>query len=101
MQSFYRHTQTHHITFVEVEKDVLPSVYDKLYLKFQNVLKEHRSKVFFESFDVTRNPVVVRGLVSRSPRVGHVPALEKILIDKKTLKVLSLPRNLQKRIQDK
>ena len=30
---------------------------------------------------MARNPVVVRGLVSRSPRVGHVPALEKILID--------------------
>ena len=81
LQSFYHHTQTHHITFVEVEKDVLPSVYDKLYLKFQNVLRERRSKVFFELFDVTRNPVVVRGLVSRSSRVGHVPALEKILID--------------------
>ena len=81
LQSFYHHTQTHHITFVEVGKDVLPSVYDKAYLKFQNVLREHRSKVFFKSFDVTHNPVVVRGLVSRSPRVGHVPTLEKILID--------------------
>ena len=38
LQSLYHHTQTHHITFVEVEKDVLPSIYDKLYLKFQNVL---------------------------------------------------------------
>lgn len=81
LQSFYHHTQTHHITFVEIEKEVLPSVYDKLYLKFQNVLKERRSKVFFESFDVARNPVVVRGLVSRSSRIDHVPALEKILID--------------------
>ncbi|MEI8011491.1 MAG: DUF6577 family protein [Candidatus Omnitrophota bacterium] len=81
LQSFYHHTQTHHITFVEVEKDVLPSVYDKLYLKFRNVLRERRSKVFFESFDVARDPVVVRGLVSRSPRNGNVPALEKILID--------------------
>jgi len=81
LQSFYHHMQTHHITFVEVEKDVFSSVYDKLYLKFQNVLRERRSKVFFESFDVTRNPVVVRRLVSRSPRVGHVPALEKILVD--------------------
>ncbi len=30
---------------------------------------------------MARNPVVVRGLVSRSPRDGHVPVLEKILID--------------------
>lgn len=81
LQSFYHHTQTHHITFVEVSKDVLPSVFDKVYLKFQNVLREHRSKVFFESFDVTHDPVIMRGLVSRSPRVGHVPTLEKILID--------------------
>ncbi|MBN1869026.1 MAG: hypothetical protein JW847_00395 [Candidatus Omnitrophica bacterium] len=81
LRSFYHHIQTHHITFVEVEKDILPSVFDKLYLKFRNVLRERRSKVFFESFDVTRNPVVVRGLVSRSPWFDHVPALEKILID--------------------
>lgn len=81
LQSFYHHTQTHHITFVEIDKDVFPSVYDKAYLKFQNVLREHRSKVFFESFDVTHDPVVMRGLVSRSPRAGHVPSLEKILID--------------------
>ena len=81
LQSFYHHTQTHHITFVEVEKDLLSSVYDKLYLKFKNVLKENRSKAFFKVFDVARNPVVVRGLVSRSPRDGHVPVLEKILID--------------------
>jgi len=81
LQSFYHHTQTHHISFVEVEKDVLTSVYDKLYLKFQNVLRERKSKVFFESFDVTRNPIVVRGLVSRSPRLGHVPTLEKIMVD--------------------
>jgi len=81
LQSFYHHTQTHHITFVEVAKDVLSSVYDKLYLKFKNVLKENKSKAFFEVFDVARNPVVVRGLVSRSPRDGHVPVLGKILID--------------------
>lgn len=81
LQSFYHHTQTHHITFVEVEKEVLLSVFDKLYIKFQNVLRERKSKAFFESFDVGRNPVVVRGLVSRPPRTGHIPALEKILID--------------------
>ena len=81
LQSFYHHTQTHHITFVEVEKEALSSVYDSLYIKFQNVLKERRSKTFFELFDVARDPVVVRGLISRSPRSGHVPALAKILID--------------------
>lgn len=81
LQSFYHHTQTHHITYIEIEKDVLTSVYDKLYLKFKNVLSERRSKVFFETFDVARDPAVVRGLASRSPREGHAPTLEKILID--------------------
>jgi hypothetical protein len=81
LQSFYHHTQTHHITFIEIEKDVLSSVYDKLYLKFKNVLSERRSKAFFEAFDVARDPAVVRGLVSRSPRDGYLPTLEKILVD--------------------
>jgi hypothetical protein len=81
LRSFYHHTQTHHITYIEIEKDVLISVYDKLYLKFKNVLLERRSGVFFEMFDVARDPVVVRGLGSRVPREGYAPTLEKILID--------------------
>jgi len=81
LQSFYHHTQTHHITFVEVDKEAILSVYESLYVKFRNVLKESHSKVFYKSFDVRLDPVVVRNLVSRSPISGHIPALEKILID--------------------
>ena len=81
LQLFYRHTQSHHITFVDVEKEVASSVYERLYKKFQNVLREQRSKSFFASFDVTRDPVIVRGLISRAPRKSHLPTMEKILID--------------------
>ena len=78
---FYHHTQTHHITFVEVEKDIVFNVHESLYGQYQSVLKEKRTRDFFEAFDVARDPIVVRGLLSRSPREGHVPALEKILVD--------------------
>jgi hypothetical protein len=78
---FYHHTQTHHITFAEVEKEVLFSVHEKLYGKYRNVLKEARTRDFFERFDVRRDPIVVRGLLSRSPREDHEPSLEKVLVD--------------------
>ena len=77
----YHHTQTHHITFVEVEKDLVFSVHEHLYGKYRGVLKEKRVKSFFAGFDVTLDPVVVRAMPSRSPREGNIPALEKILVD--------------------
>jgi len=77
----YHHTQTHHITFVEVEKDLVFSVHEHLYGKYRGVLKERRVKSFFAGFDVTLDPVVVRAMPSRSPREGNIPALEKILVD--------------------
>ena len=78
---FYHHTQTHHITFVEVEKEGLFSVHEKLYGKYRNVLKEMRTQDFFGRFDVRRDPIVVRGLLSRSPREDHQPSLVKVLVD--------------------
>ena len=77
----YHHTQTHHITFVEVETEAVFPVYDYLDSKHRFVLKEKRVKSFFAGFDVTRDPVVIRVIPSRSPRDGNVPALEKILVD--------------------
>ena len=77
----YHHTQTHHITFVEVEKDIVFPIHEHLYSKYRGVLKEKRIKSFFAEFDVTLDPVVVRAMPSRSPREGNVPTLEKILVD--------------------
>lgn len=79
--SFYHHTQTHHITFVEVEKGLVFDVHQSLYAKFQAVQKERRVHGAVEAFDVTLNPIIVRNLPSRSPHEGAVPALEKILVD--------------------
>ena len=78
---FYHHTQTHHITFVEVEKDLVFDVHQSLYAKFEAVQQERRVRSALEAFDVTTNPIVVRKLFSRSPHEGAVPALEKILVD--------------------
>jgi hypothetical protein len=78
---FYHHTQTQHITFVEVEKDLVLDVHQGLYAKFQAVQKERRVRSALASFDVTINPVIVRKLPSRSPHEGTAPALEKVLVD--------------------
>lgn len=78
---FYHHTQTHHVTFVEVEKEALFFAHEKLYGKYRNVLKETRTQDFFGRFDVRRDPTVVRGLLSRSPRDRYLPSLEKVLVD--------------------
>ena len=44
-------------------------------------MKETRTQDFFGRFDVRRDPIVVRSLLSRSPREGCFPSLEKVLVD--------------------
>lgn len=81
LQPFYHHTQTHHITFVEVEMEAVNDVAEAISLSYRNVFVEKRSKNFAESLDITGNPVIVRSLIDRSPRHGHNPQLEKMLVD--------------------
>ena len=80
-QPFYHHQQTHHITFVEVEYDGVHSVADKISRFYRYVFVETKSKDFPPGFDITRDPVVVRRLIGRSPRNGNEPSLEKMLVD--------------------
>lgn len=80
-QPFYHHQQTHHITFVEVEYDGVYSVADKISRFYRYVFVETKSKDFPPGFDITRDPVVVRRLIGRSPRNGNEPSLGKMLVD--------------------
>ena len=80
-QGYYHHMQTHNITFVEVEQDGIQPVVDRLARFYRFVLVEKKSRVFSANFDITRDPVIVRALISRSPRKKHTPCLEKLLVD--------------------
>lgn len=80
-QGYYHHTQTHHITFIEVEKDAISPVVDQIKRSYRNVIVEKKGRIFNSDFDITRDPIMVRGLINRSPRDGHNPRLEKILVD--------------------
>ena len=80
-QPYYHHQQTHNITFVEVESDVIRSVADRIYRDYRFVVIEKASRVAPKNFDITRDPIVVRRLIKGSPRQGHVPTLEKMLVD--------------------
>ena len=81
LQSLYHHTQQHSITFIEVEKEVILSFFETVSKEYRNVLVEKRNREYFNSFDITRNPIVIRNLFSRSPQKGYSPELEKILVD--------------------
>lgn len=80
-QPYYHHQQTHHITFVEVEYDGVHSVFERISRDYRHVLIEKTSRVPPDSFDITRNPIVVRLLIKGSPRDGHAATLEKMLVD--------------------
>jgi len=80
-QPYYHHQQTHNITFVEVEADAIRPVADRISLDYRFVMLEKASRVAPKDFDITRDPIVVSLLIKASPREGHVPTLEKMLVD--------------------
>ncbi len=80
-QPYYHHQQTHNITFVEVEADAIRPVADRISRDYRFVMVEKASRVAPKDFDITRDPIVVRLLIKGSPRKGHAPVLEKMLID--------------------
>jgi len=80
-QPYYHHQQTHNITFVEVEYDGVHPVADKISQFYRYVFVETKSKDCPPSFDITKDPLIVRRLIRRSPRNGNEPSLEKMLVD--------------------
>jgi hypothetical protein len=80
-QPYYHHQQTHNITFVEVEADAMRPVADSISRNYRFVMIEKASRVVPKGFDITRDPIVVRLLIKDSPRKGHTPSLEKMLVD--------------------
>ena len=80
-QPYYHHQQTHNITFVEVEADAIRPVADRISRDYRFVMVEKASRLSPKDFDITRDPVVVRLLIKSSPRKGHTPTLEKMLVD--------------------
>jgi len=80
-QPYYHHQQTHNITFVEVEADAIRPVIDRISRDYRFVMVEKASRVVLKDFDITHDPIVVRLLIKDSPRKGHTPTLEKMLVD--------------------
>ena len=80
-QPYYHHQQTHNITFVEVEADAIRPVADRISRDYRFVTVEKASRIAPKNFDITRDPIVVKLLIKGSPRKGHTPTLEKMLVD--------------------
>jgi len=80
-QPYYHHQQTHNITFVEVEADAIRPVADRISRDYRFVMVEKASRVAPKGFDITRDPIVIRLLIKGSPRKGHTPTIEKMLVD--------------------
>lgn len=80
-QGYYHHMQTHNVTFVEVEQDAVQPVADSISRSYRFVSVERKTRTFDANFNIVKDPIIVRSLISRSPRNGHNPCLEKLLVD--------------------
>ncbi len=81
LQPLYHHTQQHNITFIEADKEAVASFFEAISKDYRDAIIEKRNHEYFDSFNITHDPVVIRALFSRSPRKGNSPELEKILVD--------------------
>ena len=86
MAYFTRHVPAVNFFIVEVEKDVIDAISDKIQaLKDDYIVLKNPSKKEMMQFVSFRNLVVVKTLVSRSPVIkteqNVFPLLEKILVD--------------------
>ena len=81
LQPLYQHTQSHHITFIDVENDAIIGFFERISDKYRDAAVEKGGKSFFANITVNHNPVIVRKLIRRSPKNDQVPLLEKILVD--------------------
>ena len=81
LQGYYHHMHTHHVTFVEVEQDAVQTVADRISKSYRFVSVERKSRAYDQNFNITKDPIIVRRLINRSPRDGYKPRLEKLLVD--------------------
>jgi hypothetical protein len=81
LQSLYHHTQAHHLTFIETEKELISPFFEAISKNYRGVFVERRSRSYFGKLPISSNPVVVRRMIRRSPHKGIKPSLEKILVD--------------------
>lgn len=81
LQPLYHHTQQHNITFVETEKESITPFYDTISKEYRDTIIERYDKIYYNTIDLSKNPIIVRKLISRSSKDIHIPTIEKILVD--------------------
>ena len=90
INEFSQHQANKNITFVEIEKDFVESLYYELKDRLKNeiYLNPDENEINFYISE-SNNPVVIKRLISRSPVTKHIisktqfytPSLEKMLVD--------------------
>jgi hypothetical protein len=90
LNEFSQHQTSTQMTFVEIEKDLMESVFYALKDSFRRAvyLNPNESTIQYYVAESTK-PIVIKSLKSRSPvdkrikdkREVHTPSLEKILVD--------------------
>ena len=81
LQEFFRHTQTHGITFIETEKDAMYPIYELLLKSYRMTIIERKTRLYYNSIDFYVKPIVIRQLIVRSPIKNTFPMMEKLIID--------------------
>lgn len=82
INSYMHHLLAKFVTFIYVDKDLMPSVYDFLReQKEMTVYLNPSTKKEREDFRLYENTVVIRPPVTGAPGKDHIAPIEKILVD--------------------
>lgn len=85
LNEFAQHVSSHHFILVDVDKDVMESVYYNLLGEFSGVFLRPPATIMDDLLPQFRLPLIVRQLISESPlnETSNLPliSLEKLLVD--------------------
>jgi DNA-binding Lrp family transcriptional regulator len=85
LKEFYQHVAVHDFLLVEVERDIIDSVFHFLKETNKNTLKEPSQDVIENFVFKSNDAIIVKPLISEAPLQSvdnnSIPALEKILVD--------------------
>lgn len=85
LKEFLQHIFMTDFLIIEVEKEVVSSVYHMIKEKNANTFKEPSGDILEDFILNTQNTIIIKPLISESPLMKendiHVPSLEKILVD--------------------
>ncbi len=81
LKTYFHHTQTKFLTFVHTENDYLPTLFEFLREKYNNVYLNPDKKEINKNFIIKDNTIILRRSIQQQSTNEYLLNIERILVD--------------------